>query len=70
MEKIKLTRNGKIIERSKEDYEVNKQNYIFRGYSEVNNTPKPKPTPKPPIETKEEIKSEEPKEKPKAKKDN
>ena len=47
MDTIKLERNGKIVTRSKADYEMNKLNYDLRGFKEYTEKPKPKPEPKP-----------------------
>ena len=55
MDTIKLERNGKVIVRSKADYEMNKSNYDLRGFKEAIAKPKPKPEPK----------AEKPKEEPK-----
>ena len=55
METIKLERNGKVIERTKADYDMNKSAYDIRGFKEY--TEKPKTEPKP--------KAEKPKEEPK-----
>ena len=60
MDTIKLERNGKIVTRSKADYEMNKSSYGLRGFIEYTEKPKPKPEPKP------EPKVEKPKEEPKA----
>jgi len=56
MDTIKLERNGKVIERSKADYKMNKSAYDLRGFKEAVAKPKPKPEPK----------VEKPKEEPKA----
>jgi len=73
MDTIKLERNGKVIERSKADYEMNKSAYDLRGFKEAVAKPKPKPEPKvekPKEEPKAEVKkdSEWEKEEPKTKK--
>ena len=73
MDTIKLERNGKVITRSKADYEMNKLNYDLRGFKEAVAKPKPKPEPKiekPKEEVKAEVKkdSEWEKEQPKTKK--
>ena len=73
MDTIKLERNGKIVTRSKADYEMNKSNYDLRGFKEAVAKPKPKPEPKvekPKEEPKAEVKndSEWEKEQPKTKK--
>ncbi len=73
MDTIKLERNGKIVTRSKADYEMNKSNYDLRGFKEAVAKPKPKPEPKvekPKEEPKAEVKkdSEWEKEEPKTKK--
>ena len=47
MDTIKLERNGKVITRSKADYEMNKSSYGLRGFIEYTEKPKPKPEPKP-----------------------
>ena len=39
MSRIKLERNGKVIERSQADYDANKERYDFRGFKLVTNTP-------------------------------
>ena len=49
MDTIKLERNGKVIIRSKADYEMNKLNYDLRGFKEAVAKPKPKPEPKPEV---------------------
>ena len=49
MDTIKLERNGKIVTRSKADYEMNKLNYDLRGFKEYTEKPKPKPEPKPEV---------------------
>ena len=36
---IKLERNGKIIERTKADYEANKSRYDFRGFTIASDKP-------------------------------
>ncbi len=46
MDTIKLERNGKVIERSKADYEMNKSAYDLRGFKEAVAKPKPKLEPK------------------------
>ena len=43
METIKLERNGKVIERTKADYETNKVKYNIRGFTEYVEKPKPQP---------------------------
>jgi len=73
MDTIKLERNGKIVTRSKADYEMNKSNYDLRGFKEPSAKPKSKPEPKvekPKEEPKAEVKkdSEWEKEQPKTKK--
>ena len=73
MDTIKLERNGKIVTRSKADYEMNKSAYDLRGFKEAVAKPKPKPEPKvekPKEEPKAEVKkdSEWEKEQPKTKK--
>ena len=49
MDTIKLERNGKVVIRSKADYEMNKLNYDLRGFKEATAKPKPKPEPKPEV---------------------
>ena len=49
MDTIKLERNGKVVIRSKADYEMNKLNYDLRGFKEAVAKPKPKPEPKPEV---------------------
>ena len=61
MDTIKLERNGKIVTRSKADYEMNKLNYDLRGFKEYTEKPKPKPEPKvekPKEEPKTEVKKD------------
>ena len=61
MDTIKLERNGKIVTRSKADYEMNKSNYDLRGFKEPSAKPKPKPEPKvekPQEEPKAEVKKD------------
>ncbi len=59
MDTIKLERNGKVIVRSKADYEMNKSAYDFRGFKEYVEKPKPQPKPEPKPETKVEKPKEE-----------
>ncbi len=61
METIKLERNGKVVVRSKADYEINKLNFDLRGFKEASAKPKPepKPEPKPKEEKKPETKKDE-----------
>ena len=64
MDTIKLERNGKVIVRSKADYEMNKSAYDFRGFKEYVEKPKAQPKPEPKAEPKvdsEWQKEEEPK---------
>ncbi len=59
METIKLERNGKVVERAKADYEMNKSAYDLRGFKEYVEKPKPQPKPEPKVEKpKEEPKVE------------
>ena len=58
MDTIKLERNGKIVTRSKADYEMNKLNYDLRGFKEYTEKPKPKPEPKPEQVVKPEVKED------------
>ena len=46
MDTIKLERNGKVVVRSKADYEMNKSNYDLRGFKEAIAKPETKPEPK------------------------
>ena len=46
METIKLERNGKVIERTKADYDMNKSAYDIRGFKEYTEKPKTEPKPK------------------------
>ena len=46
MDTIKLERNGKVVVRSKADYEMNKSAYDLRGFKEAIAKPEPKPEPK------------------------
>ena len=46
MDTIKLERNGKVVVRSKADYEMNKSNYDLSGFKEAIAKPEPKPEPK------------------------
>ena len=43
MDTIKLERNGKVIVRSKADYEMNKSNYDLRRFKEAIAKHEPKP---------------------------
>ena len=52
MEIIKLERNGKVIQRTKADYEANKSTYDLRGFKEYVEKPKPQPKPEPKAEPK------------------
>ena len=58
MDTIKLERNGKVIERSKADYEMNKSSYGLRGFKEYTEKPKPKPEPKPEPVVEPEVKED------------
>ena len=58
MDTIKLERNGKVIERSKADYEMNKSAYDLRGFKEAVAKPKPKPEPKPEPVVEPEVKED------------
>ena len=62
METIKLERNGKVVERAKADYEMNKSAYDLRGFKEYVEKPKPQPKPEPKVDS--EWQKEEPKAKP------
>ena len=59
MDTIKLERNGKVIVRSKADYEMNKSNYDLRGFKEAIAKPKPEPKPEPKAEKPKEEKKPE-----------
>tara|TARA_A100001201_G_C4068259_1_gene194924 strand:+ start:1051 stop:1233 length:183 start_codon:yes stop_codon:yes gene_type:complete len=52
MDTIKLERNGKVIVRSKADYEMNKSAYDLRGFKEASEKPKPQPKAEKPKEEK------------------
>jgi hypothetical protein len=52
MDTIKLERNGKVVIRSKADYEMNKSNYDLRGFKEAIAKPKPEPKAEKPKEEK------------------
>jgi len=54
MDTIKLERNGKVVVRSKANYEMNKSNFDLRGFKEASSKPK--------AEAKPEPKAEKPKE--------
>ena len=43
MDTIKLERNGKVVVRSKANYEMNKSNFDLRGFKEASDKPKPQP---------------------------
>lgn len=43
MQTIKLERNGKVVVRSKADYEINKSNFDLRGFKEASSKPKTEP---------------------------
>ena len=58
MDTIKLERNGKVITRSKADYEMNKSSYGLRGFIEYTEKPKPKPEPKPEPVVEPEVKED------------
>ena len=43
MQTIKLERNGKVVVRSKDSYEMNKENFDLRGFKEASSKPKTEP---------------------------
>ena len=52
METKKLERNGKVVVRSKANYEMNKSNFDLRGFKEASEKPKPQPKVETPKEEK------------------
>ena len=59
METIKLERNGKVVVRSKDSYEMNKENFDLRGFKEASSKPKTEPKPEPKEEKPKEEKKPE-----------
>ena len=59
MDTIKLERNGKVVVRSKANYEMNKENFDLRGFKEASSKPKTEPKPEPKEEKKTETKKAE-----------
>ena len=47
MSTVKLVKDGKVIERSKVDYEYNQGNWEIRGWSLYEEKPKAQPKPEP-----------------------
>jgi len=52
MQTIKLERNGKVVVRSKDSYEMNKSNFDLRGFKEASSKPKTEPKAEKKSETK------------------
>ena len=59
METIKLERNGKVVVRSKDSYEMKKENFDLRGFKEATTKPKTEPKTEPKEEKKPETKKAE-----------
>jgi len=59
MQTIKLERNGKVVVRSKDSYEMNKSNFDLRGFKEASSKPKTEPKTEPKAEKKSETKKAE-----------
>jgi len=59
MQTIKLERNGKVVVRSKDSYEMNKENFDLRGFKEASSKPKTEPKTEPKAEKKPETKKDE-----------